>query len=538
MVDLFENETGARIKVIGAGGCGGNAINHMIASGLQNVEFVSVNTDSQALRNNTASIQLQIGQMLTRGRGAGGNPELGRKAALEDEERLRKLLAESEMVFVTAGMGGGTGTGSAPVIARLARESGALTVGVVTKPFLFEGRKRRSQADDGVHELKNAVDTLITIPNDRLLSVASRGTTLKEAFQKADDVLLQAVRGISELVTVHGLINLDFADVRSVMADMGMAMMGTAYASGPDRALGAAQRAISSPLLEDMSIKGARGLLINLTGGSDMSLYEVHEAASLIQEEAHEDANIIFGAVIDEELGDEIRVTVIATGFGEHRPEPERRTFRHLPSEFSSAPSVRDIPRERVETPLPDVSIGAAAPSSTEPPPTPNVSNSEVPLTPTIETQLVLNGSIIETAPAGSASHNGVFNGTGKPVRRFGLVDESILDAPTFRQRIMDNEGAGVTGTARNGHEEIGDPDSEQNEREPNQFADVDIHDALGIRERPDISESPDPSTNEVNAIDSGWARREAPVMERQLERVERRVTALLNQIWPPTRLR
>src|SRR5215471_5824674 len=261
MVYLIENEPGARIKVIGAGGCGGNAINHMIASGLQNIEFVSVNTDSQALRNNTASIQLQIGQMLTRGRGAGGNPEIGRKAALEDEERLRKLLAEAEMVFVTIGMGGGTGTGSAPVIARLAREIGALTVGVVTKPFLFEGRKRRSQAEEGVRELKDAVDTLITIPNDRLLSVASRSTTLKEAFQKADDVLLQAVRGIAELVTVHGLINLDFADVRSVMADMGIAMMGTASASGENRAVEAAQRAISSPLLEDMSFKGARGLL-------------------------------------------------------------------------------------------------------------------------------------------------------------------------------------------------------------------------------------------------------------------------------------
>ena len=259
MVDLIENEPGARIKVIGAGGCGGNAINHMIASGLRNVDFVSVNTDSQALLNNTATSRLQIGQVLTRGRGTGGNPEIGRKAALENEERLREVLAEAEMVFVTAGMGGGTGSGSAPVIARFARESGALTVGVVTKPFQFEGRKRRGQADEGLRELKDAVDTLITIPNDRLLSVASRTTTLKEAFQKADDVLLQAVRGISELVTVHGLINLDFADVRSIMADMGMAMMGTARASGENRAAEAAQRAISSPLLEDTSIKGARG---------------------------------------------------------------------------------------------------------------------------------------------------------------------------------------------------------------------------------------------------------------------------------------
>ncbi len=318
MIELVSNpDPGARIKVIGAGGCGGNAVNHMINVGLRNVDFIAVNTDIQALQNNHAPLRLQIGDEITRGRGTGGNPEIGRKAALEDEDRIREILSEAEMVFVTAGMGGGTGTGSAPVIARIARELGALTVGVVTKPFQFEGRRRMSQAEEGLRELKNAVDTLITIPNQRLLSVASKNTTLKESFQKADDVLLQAVRGISELVTVHGLINLDFADVRSIMAEMGMAMMGAATASGENRAVEAAQRAISSPLLEDVSIKGARGLLINVTGGSDMALYEVNEAASLIQEEAHEDANIIFGAVIDEAMSDEIRVTVIATGFGD-----------------------------------------------------------------------------------------------------------------------------------------------------------------------------------------------------------------------------
>src|SRR6266436_1919046 len=301
MIELVENvDPGARIKVIGAGGCGGNAIEHMIASGLRNVEFMAVNTDTQALQNSSAPRRIQIGRTLTRGRGTGGNPDLGRKAALEDEERFREVLSDAEMVFVTAGMGGGTGTGSAPVIAQIARTSGALTVGVATKPFQFEGRKRMGQAEEGLRELKNAVDTLITIPNQRLLSIASRTTSLKEAFQKADDVLLQAVRGISELVTVHGLINLDFADVRSIMAEMGMAMMGAARAAGENRAIEAAQRAISSPLLEDVSIKGARGLLINVTGGSDMALYEVNEAASLIQEEAQEDANIIFGAVIDE----------------------------------------------------------------------------------------------------------------------------------------------------------------------------------------------------------------------------------------------
>ena len=301
MIELVSNpDPGARIKVIGAGGCGGNAVNHMIDVGLRNVDFIAVNTDIQALQNNHAPMRVQIGPEITRGRGTGGNPEIGRKAALEDEDRIREILSEAEMVFVTAGMGGGTGTGSAPVIARIARELGALTVGVVTKPFQFEGRRRMAQAEEGLRALKNAVDTLITIPNQRLLSVASKTTSLKESFQKADDVLLQAVRGISELVTVHGLINLDFADVRSIMAEMGMAMMGAATASGENRAVEAAQRAISSPLLEDVSIKGARGLLINVTGGSDMALYEVNEAASLIQEEAHEDANIIFGAVIDE----------------------------------------------------------------------------------------------------------------------------------------------------------------------------------------------------------------------------------------------
>src|SRR5579872_3768337 len=359
MIELVDTpDPGARIKVIGAGGCGGNAVSHMIKQGLHGVDFIAVNTDSQALANSTAPMRMQIGSVLTRGRGTGGNPEIGRKAALEDEERLREVLSEAEMVFVTAGMGGGTGTGSAPVIARIARESGALTVGVVTKPFQCEERKRMGQADEGVRELKDAVDTLITIPNQRLLSIASRTTSLKEAFQKADDVLLQAVRGISELVTVHGLINLDFADVRSIMAEMGMAMMGAARASGENRALEAAQRAISSPLLEDVSIKGARGLLINVTGGPDMSLYEVNEAASLIQEEAHEDANIIFGAVIDDQLSDEIRVTVIATGFGEQRREPERRTFRYSPSDFPSAGPVRDIPTRQVEMPPLNVATG------------------------------------------------------------------------------------------------------------------------------------------------------------------------------------
>jgi cell division protein FtsZ len=396
MIELVSNpDPGARIKVIGAGGCGGNAVNHMINVGLRNVDFIAVNTDIQALQNNHAPLRLQIGDEITRGRGTGGNPEIGRKAALEDEDRIREILSEAEMVFVTAGMGGGTGTGSAPVIARIARELGALTVGVVTKPFQFEGRRRMSQAEEGLRELKNAVDTLITIPNQRLLSVASKNTSLRESFQKADDVLLQAVRGISELVTVHGLINLDFADVRSIMAEMGMAMMGAATASGENRAVEAATRAISSPLLEDVSIKGARGLLINVTGGSDMALYEVNEAASLIQEEAHEDANIIFGAVIDDAMSDEIRVTVIATGFGDLE---RASSSRYSPS---GAP---------VTTPI--------AAASTRP---------------------VDPMEVKQPAPAQQAGQVRMFPGN-KPVRRMGLVvDDSTLDIPAFRRRGEDS---------------------------------------------------------------------------------------------------
>jgi cell division protein FtsZ len=405
MIELVSNpDPGARIKVIGAGGCGGNAVNHMITVGIRNVEFIAANTDIQALQNNHAPMRLQIGENLTRGRGSGGMPEIGRKAALEDEERIREVLSDAEMVFVTAGMGGGTGTGSAPVIARIAREVGALTVGVVTKPFQFEGRKKMAQAEEGLRDLKKACDTLITIPNQRLLSVASRNTSLRESFQKADDVLLQAVKGISELVTVHGLINLDFADVRSIMSEMGMAMMGAATASGESRAVEAAQRAISSPLLEDVSIKGARGLLINVTGGSDMSLYEVNEAASLIQEEAHEDANIIFGAVIDEKINDEIRVTVIATGFGEF----DKTLGRYSPS---GAP---------ITTPI--------SASATRP-----VDASE-PIAPPVRSVAEVPPPIAATPPAPSAQVKQF--PSSRPVRRMGLiVDDSTLDIPAFRRR-------------------------------------------------------------------------------------------------------
>jgi len=322
MFELVErNSMTARIKVIGIGGGGGNAVNTMIGAKLSGVDFMTANTDAQSLEESLAPVRIQLGSLVTKGLGAGANPEIGRRAAMEDQESIREFLEGADMIFITAGMGGGTGTGGAPVIAQVAREVGALTVGVVTKPFVFEGKKRLRQAEQGIEELKRTVDTLIVIPNQRLLSIAAKTTTMLEAFHRADDVLLQAVRGISDLIITPGLINLDFADVRTVMAEMGLALMGAASASGENRAIEAAQRAISSPLLEDMSIQGARGVLINITGGPDLCLHEVNEAASMIQEEAHDDANIIFGAVIDDDIKDEIRITVIATGFGEDKVE-------------------------------------------------------------------------------------------------------------------------------------------------------------------------------------------------------------------------
>jgi cell division protein FtsZ len=322
--DLLEfedaGELQAKIRVVGVGGAGGNALDSMIRSGLGGVEFVGINTDAQALEHNLAPTKIQLGTEVTRGLGCGANPEKGRAAALEDRDKLRDLLIGSDMVFVTAGMGGGTGTGAAPVVAEIAREVGALTVGVVTKPFPFEGRQRTKHAEKGLDELHRVVDTLITIPNQRLLALAGKDTPMTESFKLADEVLLNAVRGISDLITIHGLINLDFADVRTIMNEMGMALMGTGIGVGESRAKDAAYAAISSPLLEDVSIDGARGVLINITGGADMTLWEVNEASTLVQEAAHEDANIIFGAVIDEKAPEgEVRVTVIATGLDDER---------------------------------------------------------------------------------------------------------------------------------------------------------------------------------------------------------------------------
>jgi cell division protein FtsZ len=317
--ELEEEREAAKIKVIGLGGGGSNAINRMIGAEFTGVDFIVANTDLQALRASPAGVKLQLGARLTSGLGAGSNPEIGRAAALEDRERIQKLLEGADMVFVTAGLGGGTGTGSAPVVAQVAKELGILTVAVVTKPFAFEGRKRAQQADTGLAELRQVVDTLITIPNQRLLAVVDRGTPLLEAFKVADSVLLQAVQGISDLILVPGLINLDFADVRTIMSGMGMALMGAGVGKGEHRALDAAQKAVASPLLDETSIEGAKGILINFTGGCDLSIHEVEEAARIVQEAAHDEANIIFGAVIDPSLDDEVRITVIATGFTERK---------------------------------------------------------------------------------------------------------------------------------------------------------------------------------------------------------------------------
>lgn len=317
----------AKIKVIGIGGGGGNAVNTMISYDLQGVEFIAANTDTQALGASVAPVKIQLGMEVTKGLGAGANPEVGKKAAMETMEALKEQLKDADMVFITAGLGGGTGTGGSPVVAEITKEIGALTVAVVTKPFQFEGKRRAIQADEGIDDLRKFVDTLIVVPNQRLLSLGGRNLSLLEAFKKADDILYHAVKGISDLIIVPGLINLDFADVKNIMAGMGLALMGTGIASGENRAIEAAQKAISSPLLEDNTIQGAQGVLINITGGADMSLYEINEASSLIQAEAHEDANIIFGTVVDEKMGDEIRITVIATGF-----EEVQRTRQTVPN--------------------------------------------------------------------------------------------------------------------------------------------------------------------------------------------------------------
>jgi cell division protein FtsZ len=371
------HELGAKIKVVGVGGGGGNALNTMILAGLTGVDFIAANTDCQALQHNRALTKVQIGAQVTKGLGAGANPEIGRQAALEDRDKILAVLEGADMVFVTAGMGGGTGTGGAPVIADLARSLGALTVGVVTKPFIFEGKRRLKQAEHGISELKNTVDTLITIPNQRLLAVTDEGTTLLDTFKKADEVLLNAVQGISDLITIPGLINVDFADVRTIMSNMGVALMGTGRAIGADRALSAAKQAVQSPLLEDVQIDGATGILINITGGPNMTLVEVNQACSLIQEAAHEDANIIFGSVIDDGMGDELKITVIATGFASRDARRiERidatRALRGGAQGSLTLPAVTEPggARQAQRTPdLPKATPAPAAPKASPPPP-------------------------------------------------------------------------------------------------------------------------------------------------------------------------
>jgi cell division protein FtsZ len=364
-------ELHARIKVVGVGGSGGNALNTMITGGLEGVEFIAANTDAQALESNLASTKIQLGPQLTKGLGAGGNPDIGRKSALEDVQRISEALAGADMVFITAGMGGGTGTGAAPIIAQVAKDQGALTVGVVTKPFIFEGRKRFRNAEQGTLELMAAVDSIITIPNQKLLDLGDDDLTMLDAFQRADDVLLQAVQGISDLIVNAGMINVDFADVKTIMSKTGRALMGTGYAKGERRALEAAEIAISSPLLDDISVNGATGILINFTAGPDIKLREINEAAQLVQMAAHEDAEIIFGVVTDPDMSDVVKVTVIATGFdavdsaqleamqrparqslglGFGHPQTSRAMSRptHAPSNAAPAPahSYRPEPRE------------------------------------------------------------------------------------------------------------------------------------------------------------------------------------------------
>jgi cell division protein FtsZ len=403
----------ARIKVIGCGGSGGNAVNAMMSFGLEGVEFVAVNTDAQALNANAAPLKIGIGVAVTRGLGAGADPEKGRKAALEDVTRIKEAIAGADMVFITAGMGGGTGTGAAPIIAQLAKEEGALTVGVVTKPFLFEGRQRARKAEHGIALLTEHVDTLITIPNEKLLALEGEDLSFIEAFRKADEVLYQAVKGISDLITQSGIVNVDFADVKTVMSNMGRSMMGTGCAKGQGRARLAAEMAIQSPLLDNISVEGATGVLINIVGGPDLRLKEMEEAASLIQQQAHEDANIIWGASIDEAMGEMVKVTVIATGFDREVVHPDGRQQSAQRSASPVAPNFASIP---------------AAASRTGVPPAPALRASGA------------GGGAREEVPAYSRrpSTTAYSHGTqpALPMReRLGVSMDSEWDTPTFQRK-------------------------------------------------------------------------------------------------------
>jgi cell division protein FtsZ len=413
-----DTRVGAKIKVVGVGGGGCNAVNRMVDAGLGGVEFIVANTDLQALNYNKAGMKVQIGSKLTKGLGAGADPNIGRQAALEDTDTIIQALSGADMIFVTTGMGGGTGTGAAPVIASLASELGALTIAVVTKPFKFEGKKRLLQAEAGLEALRECVDTVITIPNERLLSIIDRRTTMTEAFTTADDVLRQAIQGISDLILVPGMINLDFADVKTIMSGMGVAMMGTGTAEGDGRAMTAAQKAIQSPLLEDSSVNGARGVIINVTGGPDMSLMEVNEASSIIQEAAHEDANIIFGAVVDPVLQGKVKITVIATGFD------RKHGSRGVPAAAMKTPV--DLTNYGVQQSRPADLVSGREPHGQAPPP----QGVNVSRRPHIDLTLPTTASGPLTG-AGTGAVSGV-----KSHEDAGDLDlQSPLDVPAFLRR-------------------------------------------------------------------------------------------------------
>ena len=372
---IFEYEESAiqnaRMKVVGVGGGGGNAVNRMIDEDLEGVEFISVNTDSQALKNSKSGVKIQIGKKLTRGLGAGARPDIGRAALEESADEVRKALEGSDLVFITAGMGGGTGTGGAPLIGEMAREMGALTIAIVTRPFLFEGKKRMRQAEQGLAELKRAVDTMIVVPNERLLAVVGKGTSFKDALKKADEVLLHATQGISDLIRVTGEVNVDFADVRTIMSNRGTALMGTGFGRGENRSMEAAQEAISSPLLDNISIHGAAGVLINITGGMDLAIDEVTTISSIIQDAAGDEAEIIFGAVHDSSMKEEVRVTVIATGFEKDSAPFAARSDNVIRPNFRTSPPARPEPRSEVR-PLGTTTTTVYPPrqeSAPEPPP-------------------------------------------------------------------------------------------------------------------------------------------------------------------------
>jgi cell division protein FtsZ len=422
-MDQFEqSKQAAKIRVVGVGGAGCNAVNTMIASGLERVDFIALNTDVQALAANRAATRLQIGKELTRGLGAGANPEMGRQAATESREEIAALLAGADMVFVTAGMGGGTGTGAAPVVADIARELGALTVGVVTKPFQFEGNRRRKAAEQGLQELKAAVDTLITIPNQRLLTMSTEPLPLLESFKRADEVLLNAVQGISDLIQYHGYINVDFADVKTIMAEQGLALMGTGRARGEQRALRAMEQAVSSPLLEDVSIDGARGLLINITAGRDITLQEINEAICIAQEAADPEANIIFGSLVDENANDEVKITVIATGFVSREAAPRRVTLTEQPR---MAPVQQPLLASRAAAPVQSTPTPAPAPA-----PQPVVERVEA------VASLVPGRASLASPPARTLSgeHRAVPPSRLQSPRDVPL-DEDQYDIPTFLRR-------------------------------------------------------------------------------------------------------